>query len=195
MQRFVIAGLLAIGFAAPASAELPVGQIAPGFTAEAAKAGKRFEFSLSAELKKGPVVLYFFPEALTGECLIENYEFSDVVPRVKAAGATLIGMSKDSIETLELSSVLECSNRLPLAADPQLGVIRAFGAESAQKPGQAGSVSFVIAPDQRIIYTRTNPDSDPVNHARETVDALEKWRAEQASASVVPESFTGDPGR
>eukprot|EP01039_Chlorochromonas_danica_P018298 gene18298-21966_t len=67
----------ALSLAAPASASLKEGAAAPDFQAQAALAGKTFTFKLSDALKKGPVVLYFFPAAFTSGCTKEAHDFAE----------------------------------------------------------------------------------------------------------------------
>src|SRR5271169_2579933 len=89
-------------------AALTVGDSAPEFTAQAAIGGNEFTFALADALKKGPVVLYFYPKAFTKGCTVEAHNFSDATDRFKALGATVVGISNDDIETLKKFSVLEC---------------------------------------------------------------------------------------
>src|SRR3954463_4196074 len=92
---------LPLAFAAvPAVAALSPGAVAPDFTTRGAIDGKIFRLTLSQQLKKGPVVLYFFPAAYTGGCNQEAHDFSEAVPQFRAAGATVIGMSTDTVERL-----------------------------------------------------------------------------------------------
>src|SRR5271157_4993953 len=83
----------------PVWAALKPGDKAPDFTAQAAVGGKEFTFSLADALKKGPVVLYFYPKSFTKGCTIEAHEFADAAETFASAGASLIGMSADNIET------------------------------------------------------------------------------------------------
>jgi peroxiredoxin Q/BCP len=62
--------------AAVASAALHPGANAPDFTTQATLAGKPFQFTLADALKKGPVVLYFYPAAFTKDCTVEAHEFA-----------------------------------------------------------------------------------------------------------------------
>src|SRR3954469_15986932 len=114
--------------AAPALAALTPGAVAPDFSTQGALAGKPFAFSLKQALKKGPVVLYFYPKAFTSGCTIEAHEFAEAAATFKEAGATLIGMSGDDIGTLHKFSTQECSSKFPVASDPDLKVIRAYDA-------------------------------------------------------------------
>ncbi|MEO0063418.1 MAG: hypothetical protein RLZZ08_1978, partial [Pseudomonadota bacterium] len=94
--------------AVPGSAALPQGVKAPEFSTSGALGGEEFSFDLKQALKKGPVVLYFFPKAFTQGCTLEANAFAENMPAFKAAGAQVIGLSADDIPTLKKFSKLEC---------------------------------------------------------------------------------------
>ena len=102
----------------------PYGAQAPDFTAQASLGGKEFTFSLADALKKGPVVLYFYPAAFTPGCTVEAHDFADATDKFAALGATVIGVSHDKIETLDKFSVSECRSKFAVAADPDETVIK-----------------------------------------------------------------------
>ena len=173
-----LAAVMAFGFAmhAPlASATLNPGDAAPTFTAEASLGGKTYTYSLADELKKGPVVLYFYPAAFTKGCTIEAHEFADAVDEYKKFGATVIGVSHDNIDTLTKFSVSECRSKFPVAADPDAKVIGAYDAGMPMKAGMANRVSYVISPDGKIIYEYTS--LSPEKHVENTLNALKEWAA------------------
>src|SRR5262245_50685357 len=97
-----------------------MGDSAPTFAAPASLAGKEFKFSLEEALKKGPVVVYFYPSAYTGGCNIEAHTFAEAKDQFDAAGATIIGVSHDSIARLnDYSADPEyCAGKFPVASDP-----------------------------------------------------------------------------
>ena len=72
-----LAALAAMLVSAPASAELAVGAKAPDFSAKGALAGNPIDVSLKQRLKKGPVVLYFYPKAFTQGCTLEAHAFAE----------------------------------------------------------------------------------------------------------------------
>ncbi|TAN09740.1 MAG: redoxin domain-containing protein, partial [Rhizobiaceae bacterium] len=82
----------------PAVAALAVGAAAPDFTVQATQSGKVFTFSLDAALKKGPVVLYFYPAAFTKGCTIEAHDFASAMPDYRKYGATVLGISADQLD-------------------------------------------------------------------------------------------------
>ena len=101
----------------PVFAALPNGTKAPDINTQATLAGKEFKFSLADALKKGPVVLYFYPAAFTPGCTVEAHEFAEATDKFKELGATVIGVSHDPIDKLNKFSVSECQSKFPVAAD------------------------------------------------------------------------------
>jgi peroxiredoxin Q/BCP len=159
----------------PALAALPVGSKAPDFTLQATQGGDVFTFSLADALKKGPVVLYFYPAAFTPGCTIEAHEFADAIGSYKALGATVIGVSHDPLSKLQKFSVSECRKEFPVAADVDQTVMKEYDAVLPSHPQYANRTSYVIAPDGTIVYTYTN--LDPSLHVKNTLAALKQWEA------------------
>src|SRR6201996_9081760 len=139
MKRILAgAALLSLGLMTnAANAALAVGSKAPDFDIKAALGGKQFDFSLAQALKKGPVVLYFYPAAFTEGCTIEAHEFAEATDRYKALGAQVIGVSHDDIATLNKFSVSECRSKFAVAADTDGNVMKAYDAVMVAKPGIA----------------------------------------------------------
>ena len=166
---------LAASLAMPAYSALNVGVKAPVFVTQASMGGKVFTYSLADALKKGPVVLYFYPAAFTPGCTIEAHDFADAIEKYQALGATVIGVSHDDIEKLNKFSVSECRSKFPVAADPDQSIMKSYDAILAAKPEYANRTSYVIVPSGEIIYTYT--DLEPDKHVENTLDALRKWAA------------------
>src|SRR5215207_10033700 len=122
---FSIATALA---AISANAALPDGSKAPDFNTQATLAGKPFHFSLADALKKGPVVLYFYPAAFTPGCTVEAHDFAEATDKFNTLGATVIGVSYDKIETLNKFSVSECRNKFAVASDADQKIMKAYDA-------------------------------------------------------------------
>ncbi len=169
-QRAGLAALIA-GCSFGAQAALKAGDAAPMFHTEAAVAGKPFPFDMAAALKKGPVVLYFFPKAFTKGCTIEANAFAEATPRFAALGATVVGMSRDNIDTLKKFSVEECRDKFAVASDPEGKTIRAYDAASLM-PGMASRISYVVGQDGKIVFAHEG--SDPMRHVEETTKAVER---------------------
>jgi len=167
-------GALAVA-ATPALAALSVGAKAPEFQTAATLGGKAYSFDLDAALKKGPVVLYFFPAAFTTGCTIEAHEFADAADQYKALGATVIGVTAGNVDRLAEFSTSECRSKFPVAADPNLAIAKDYGATLAVFPGHSNRTSYVITPDHKILFVYSN--LDPSQHVVLTLQALKDWRA------------------
>jgi len=176
-RYLALAALAAAALTAPASAALSTGSKAPDFTLQASQGGDVFTFNLAAALKKGPVVLYFYPAAFTTGCTIEAHEFADAIDQYKALGATVIGVSHDPIDKLQKFSVSECRSKFPVAADTNETVIKSYDAVLPQHPQYANRTSYVIVPDGTILYEYTS--LDPEQHVQNTLNALKAWKADQ----------------
>jgi thioredoxin-dependent peroxiredoxin len=163
--------------ATPALSVLKAGDPAPDFTAPASLGGNVFTFSLAEALKKGPVVLYFYPAAFTTGCTIEAHDFAEAVDSYRALGATVIGVSRDDIETLNKFSVSECRSKFAVAADRSQRIMKSYDAVLAARPEFADRVSYVIVPDGHVIYAYQS--LNPEKHVANTLDALSKWVARQ----------------
>lgn len=168
----------AFGFvvaATAALAALPVGAPAPDFSATAALGGNEIHFSLSEALKKGPVVLYFYPAAFTPGCTIEAHEFAEATAKFAALHATVIGVSRDGIDKLKAFSLSECRSKFAVAADPDGHITAAYQAAMSGNPALADRISYVIAPDGRVIFSFAS--FNPYAHVSRTLEAVEHWRA------------------
>lgn len=167
----------ALWFVASAHAALDVGVKAPMFIAPATLNGTEFEFSLAEALKKGPVVVYFYPAAFTKGCTVEAHNFAEAVDQYHALGASIVGVSADQIDVLNKFSVSECQGKFPVASDAGRTIMQAYDAVLPAKPEYANRTSYVITPDGRVFYSHT--DLAPDKHVGNTLDALKKWKAKQ----------------
>ena len=171
------AALAIAGLATTASAELPAGEKAPAFTTRAALAGKEFGFSLSAALAKGPVVLYFYPKAFTQGCTLEAHAFAEASGDFAKYGATIVGMSNDSIETLKKFSTEACRDKFAVgSATPK--IVAAYDADlirEGKKTGLTERTSYVIDRSGKIVFVHS--DLDYKDHVRLTLDAVKKLKA------------------
>lgn len=167
--------VLLIALLSPAAqAALDVGDKAPDFTATAAKAGAKFQFSLASALAKGPVVLYFFPAAFTEGCSIEAHNFAEAIAEYDALGATVIGVSRDDIDVLSRFSVQACNGKFAVASDESLRITKSFDAVMQHRPDYANRVSYVIAPGGKVAYSYLS--LDPSRHVANTLAALRELK-------------------
>lgn len=183
MKRFAAcAAVAAVCAAAPAWADLQPGASAPDFTAPAYLAGKPFTYHLAEGLKKGPVVVYFFPAAHTKGCNLEAHLFSEAIDRFKAEGATVIGVTAGhTAELADFSKETEhCGGRFPVAADPGAKIAKLYDAPlkmagMAMPMDLSARTSYVVAPDGKVVFAYSN--MDPAGHVDQTLAAVKAWRA------------------
>jgi peroxiredoxin len=173
-MRCKVLGFLSLVLAVtPSFAALKQGDTAPDFKAQASLAGKEFTFSLRDALKKGPVVVYFYPAAFTGGCNLQAHTFAENHDKFAAAGATVIGVSLDSIARLNDFSAdpKYCAGKLPVASDEKGDIARSYDikitdtykgqAIATMKDSRGNEIghstaertTFVVATDGKIIAT------------------------------------------
>lgn len=173
-MRPILALAAVFAFAGSASAALTPGAKAPDFTTRGAIAGKVTTVSLSTLLKRGPVVLYFFPAAFTPGCNAEAQAFAQNVDAFRKAGATVVGMSADPVAALVKFSAKECAGKFAVAsAGP--AVVKAYDvALGRQVQGRdvTNRTSYVITRDGRIAYVHS--DLDAAKHVTLTLDAVKR---------------------
>src|SRR5438270_10773316 len=170
MRKLLIAIVASSIAISPASAALKVGDKAPDFTTTGAVGGKEFKLHLADQLKKGPVVLYFFPKAFTSGCTAEAHAFSESIGDFKKAGAQVIGMSADDIKTLHDFSTKECRSAFPVAtASPQIQ--KAYDVAWAAHPGVTTRTSYVIGKDRKVVMV--HDDLDFSQHVAKTLAAVQ----------------------
>lgn len=168
----LLASLLAVQ---PAGAALEPGDAAPDFSADAAVGGKPFRFSLAEALRRGPVVLYFFPKAFTSGCTIEAHEFAEATPRFAELGATVVGVSTDDLETLKRFSVEACRDKFAVASDADGRIVRQYDAKLPLFGNTADRISYVISPAGRIVHTHSS--MNPRGHVTQTLEAVRQLQA------------------
>ncbi|MCP5411845.1 MAG: peroxiredoxin [Alphaproteobacteria bacterium] len=168
MKKQIAIGLLAALCASPAYAALKPGDTAPDFTLPGSLGGKDFTFTLKDALKKGPVVVYFYPSAYTGGCDLEAHTFAEEAAKFDAAGATILGVSADNMQRLHQFSADPnfCAGKFPIASDESTKVAKSYdlavgaareGAKDVrgQEIGHAfiERVTYVIGKNGKILAT------------------------------------------
>lgn len=175
MRPILAAALLTI--AAPAAAALAPGAAAPDFTTRGAIAGRIVTVSLAEQLRRGPVVLYFFPAAFTSGCNAEARAFAAKMADFRAAGATVIGMSADPVDALAKFSSSECAGKFAVAsAGP--AVVKGYDValpKAYKGRTITGRTSYVIARDGRIAFV--HDDMSPAGHVALTLAAVRRLGA------------------
>lgn len=171
MTRTLFAAAAFALAAAPLAAALPDGAKAPLFAAKGARAGKPVTVDLAKELKKGPVVLYFFPAAFTSGCNIEANAFAAKIAEFRKAGATVVGMTAGNVDRLVEFSAKECAGQFTVAAASP-AVIEGYDVNLAAKPGWTTRTTYVIAKDGRIADAFT--DMAPNGHITRSLAAVQR---------------------
>jgi len=191
MKRGFVSLLLAALFTVPAIAALKPGDKAPDFSAKASLAGKEFTFSLKDALKRGPVVVYFYPSAFTGGCNLQAHTFSVNKEKFDAAGASIIGVSGDSIERLNDFSAdpQYCAGKFAVASDPDGSIAKSYNLNKLNlKPGMKDTrgvviehelterTTFVVTPDYKVAATLSSVDDkiSPAEHVEKALAALKE---------------------
>ena len=169
MRKFLFALAAFSLVATPTTAALKAGATAPDFTTTGAVGGKEFRLHLADQLKKGPVVLYFFPKAFTSGCTAEAHAFSEAIGDFHKAGAQVIGMSADNLATLKDFSTKECRSAFPVApATP--AIQKAYDVAWAEHPGITTRTSYVIDRSGKIVMV--HDDLDFSQHVARTLGAV-----------------------
>jgi peroxiredoxin Q/BCP len=168
MKRVLLSCVLSAVVALPALAALKEGDAAPDFKLQASLAGKAFGYSLKDALKKGPVVVYFYPSAYTGGCNIQAHTFAVNHDKFAAAGASIVGVSLDSIGRLNTFSADPeyCAGKIAVASDADGKVSRLFDLAVTDIPAgrkdtrgveidhaRVERTTFIVSPDGRIAAT------------------------------------------
>ena len=164
-MKLWVTGLLAASIALPAAAALKEGDNAPAFQAQASQAGKAFGYSLKEALKKGPVVVYFYPSAYTGGCNVQAHAFAVNQEKFAALGASIVGVSLDSIARLnDFSRDPDyCAGKIAVASDADGSIAKSYDlvvkdAAPGRKDtrgvdidhGFAERTTFIVTPNGKI---------------------------------------------
>jgi peroxiredoxin Q/BCP len=131
-----------------------------------------------SDYKDSPVVLFFYPRADTPGCTIEACGFRDTFKKLTAAGAVVLGISRDDVKTQKKFQV-KYNLRYQLLADPEMMLINRY--DLVQPKNMYGKIvkgvkrtTFVIGPDtgdgQRLLHEFENVQ--PAGHAEEVLALL-----------------------
>jgi len=191
MKKVLLGVGLSMLLGLPVLAALKVGEKAPDFKARGSMGGKEFDFSLQEALKKGPVVVYFFPSAYTKGCDLEAHTFSTEKEKFDAAGASIIGVSADSIARLNRFAADPdfCAGKFPVASDADKKIAASYNLNTnAVKPGQMDvkgdaidhdfieRETFVIGKDHTIVAAFSSKDDgiSPDQHVAKALEIVQK---------------------
>lgn len=191
MKKSLLGLGLSLLISLPALAALKIGEMAPNFSARGSLGGKEFNFSLQEALKKGPVVVYFFPSAYTKGCDLEAHTFSQEIDKFTAAGASVIGVSADSIARLNRFAADPdfCAGKFPVASDTDKKIAESYNL--ATNPVKAGMMdvkgdaidhdfiereTFVIGKDHKIVAAFSSKDDgiSPDQHVAKSLAIVQQ---------------------
>ncbi len=190
MKQLVVSIALSALIALPTLAAIPEGSQAPDFKTQASLAGKEFTFSLKKSLKKGPVVVYFYPSAYTGGCNLQAHTFAINKEKFDATGATIIGVSLDSITRLNDFSADPdyCAGKIPVASDADGSIAKKYDlnirpAVEGRKDsrgieighGFAERTTFVVNTDGKVVNTIGG--LTPAENVDKTLEAVQQLAA------------------
>jgi len=193
MKKLLLAGLASVAVAVPVVVSaLQKGDTAPMFSAKASLAGKEFNYSLADALKQGPVVVYFYPSAFTQGCNIQAHTFAENMDAFKAAKASVIGVSLDSIARLNDFSAdpAYCAGKLPVASDADGAIAKSYGVNVRE--GRAGMkdsrgvdidhgfaerLTFVLGKDGKIVSTIGAGNLPPDQNVQQALQAVKDLAA------------------
>lgn len=187
MNKLSLAVLSSAIVALPAFAALEAGDTAPDFEVQASLNGEAFDYSLREALDEGPVVVYFYPSAYTQGCNIQAHEFAVNMDAFNAAGATVVGVSLDSIERLnDFSADPEyCAGKLAVASDSSGDIARSYELQVREGPegltdtrgveighAFAERTTFIVTPDGRI--AETIGGVSPMENVQKSLEAVQR---------------------
>jgi len=191
MKKLLLGLVLSAMTAVPVLAALKGGDKAPDFSAHGSLAGKEFNFSLAEALKKGPVVLYFYPSAYTKGCDLEAHTFATQKDKFDAAGATIIGVSGDSIARLNQFSADPdyCAGKFPVTSDADGKIAASYNLTTTSPKAGMTDVrgvaidhdfiereTFVIGKDHKIIAAFSSKDDNlqPDQHVTKSLAIVQQ---------------------
>lgn len=148
----------------------PIGKRAPAFTLPSSAGGKQ----VLSKLKGQAVVVYFYPRDDTPGCTIEAKEFRDAASKFKRAGATILGISPDTVET-HCKFTTKYDLNFQLLADTEHAVAEKYGVwveknNYGKKYMGVQRATFLIDADGKIAHVW--PKVKPAGHAEEVLAAV-----------------------
>jgi len=198
MKKFILGLAISAMIAVPVLAALKVGERAPDFKARGSLDGKEFNFSLAAALKKGPVIVYFYPSAYTQGCDLEAHTFAENKDKFDAAGASIIGVSRDSLQRLDQFSAdpAYCAGKFPVASDADGKISASYDLSSTTPKAGMTDVrgvvidhdflereTFVVGKDGKIIATFSSKEDKltPDAHVKKALEIVQQLNGKQGN--------------
>ncbi|MFI5822464.1 peroxiredoxin [Streptomyces rishiriensis] len=130
--------------------------------------------TLTGLLADGPVVLFFYPAALTPGCTAEACHFRDLAAEFAAVGARPVGVSGDSVDRQQ-----EFAGRhtlgMPLLSDEDGSVRERFGVKRGFSLAPTKRVTYVIGRDRTVLEV-VRSELRMNTHADRALDVLRAQR-------------------
>jgi peroxiredoxin Q/BCP len=126
--------------------------------------------SLSGFLESGPVVLFFYPAAMTPGCTRESCHFRDLAGEFRAAGAQPVGISIDPVDKQQRFAD-KYHFEFPLLSDPDATVANVFGVHRRFSLAPTRRTTFVIDRDGRVLLV-VKSEISMNKHADRALDLL-----------------------
>jgi peroxiredoxin Q/BCP len=151
---------------------METGDLAPDFKLNDQEGNER---TLSTMLLSGPVVLFFYPAAMTKGCTKESCHFRDLGSEFSTLGGQRLGISMDSVAK---QSEFTTKNNLdyPLLADVGGDVAKSYGVKRSLDLLKVKRTTFVIGQDRRVLDVISS-EMNMNTHADRALDALRKLKA------------------
>lgn len=165
------AAALILALASPAQAARGVGDHAPDFSVQGVLGDTPTPLHLADALKQGPVVIFFLPYVSSGASAAECREFADNIDAFRAAGATIIGMSRDPIGDLSRFSTEQCAGKIPMAS-ADLAIVTGYDVNDSAN--FATRTTYVIAPSGEIVFV--HDDDDRTGHVTSALAFVQGMR-------------------
>ncbi|HXQ89982.1 MAG TPA: peroxiredoxin [Acidimicrobiales bacterium] len=127
---------------------------------------------LSEFLAKGPVVLFFYPAAMTMGCTRESCHFRDMKAEFEGVGAQRVGISADSVDRQRQFSEMH-SFDYPLLSDPERTVAAQFGVTRGLSVLPNKRATFVIGTDSKVMAV-INSEVNMAKHADRALEVLKQ---------------------
>lgn len=125
---------------------------------------------LSTMLADGPVVLFFYPAAMTSGCTKEACHFRDLASEFTDAGAQRVGISLDGVDKQKQFADKHGFD-YPLLSDADGEVAKIFGVKRPLGALKVKRQTFVIGADQTLV-SQISSEINMNKHADEALDAL-----------------------
>lgn len=146
-----------------------IGDTAPDFTLPDQTGTKQ---TLSELLENGPVVLFFYPAAMTPGCTAESCHFRDLATEFAEAGGQRVGISADAVDK-QAAFADKHGFDYPLLSDSDGTVARQFGVRRSFGPLPTKRATFVIDTDRKVLAVIKSEIRMNV-HADKALDALKR---------------------